>query len=118
VTGPPLLVPRHVCRSCGRPFSPTHDASAPGPNVRHPYVEEYPDQPAKVEPEQPTEEELLDERLAAHQVETGETPAGLGYARCACGQWEAVVTGPASARWAFADYSAHLRRVLGTDPGA
>jgi hypothetical protein len=24
-----------VCRSCGRPFSPTHDASAPGPTSRH-----------------------------------------------------------------------------------
>jgi hypothetical protein len=59
-----------------------------------------------------------EELLAQHEVETGETPAGLGYARCACGQWEAVVTGPASARWAFADYSVHLRRVFGTDPGA
>lgn len=24
-----------ICRACGRPFSPTHDADAPGPTVRH-----------------------------------------------------------------------------------
>jgi hypothetical protein len=53
------------------------------------------------------------ELIAAHEVETGETPGGLGYARCACGAWEAVVTGPSSARWAFEEYGEHLRRVLG-----
>src|SRR3954469_2396840 len=26
------------CRTCQRPFSPTHDADAPGPTTRHPYV--------------------------------------------------------------------------------
>ena len=26
------------CRSCGRPFSPTHDSGAPGPTSRHPFM--------------------------------------------------------------------------------
>jgi hypothetical protein len=26
------------CRMCGRPFSPSHDISAPGPTARHPFV--------------------------------------------------------------------------------
>jgi hypothetical protein len=26
------------CRSCGRPFSPTHDGGAPGPTSRHPFM--------------------------------------------------------------------------------
>lgn len=25
------------CIDCGRPFTPTHDINAPGPNVRHPF---------------------------------------------------------------------------------
>jgi hypothetical protein len=59
------------------------------------------------------EGELLDPRLSEHEVEVGETRSGLGWARCACGQWEAVVTGPASARWAFEQYAEHLHRALG-----
>ena len=27
-----------LCRSCGRPFSPTHDVDAPGPTSRHPFL--------------------------------------------------------------------------------
>lgn len=27
-----------LCRSCGRPRSPVHDADAPGPTVRHPFT--------------------------------------------------------------------------------
>lgn len=53
------------------------------------------------------------EQLAEHEVQTGEV-SGVGFARCACGAWEAVVTGPASARWAFDQYREHLRR-LGLD---
>lgn len=34
------------CRSCGRPFSPDHDVSAPGPTVRHPYMPVQPDRVA------------------------------------------------------------------------
>lgn len=33
--GPP---PEGLCRACGRGFSPTHDASAPGPTARHPFT--------------------------------------------------------------------------------
>jgi hypothetical protein len=64
-------------------------------------------------PHEPVEGEVVDPRLAEHEVETGETAGGLGYARCACGGWEAIVTGPASARWAFDEYRQHLTRALG-----
>ena len=30
--------PSALCRSCGRPESPTHDADAPGPTSRHPCI--------------------------------------------------------------------------------
>ena len=36
--GDPPAPDTRPCRACGRPFSPTHDSSAPGPTVRHPYV--------------------------------------------------------------------------------
>lgn len=26
------------CQACGRPYSPDHDAAAPGPTVRHPFT--------------------------------------------------------------------------------
>lgn len=55
--------------------------------------------------------------VASHEVTTGETRGGLGYASCACGQWEAVVTGPQSARWAFEQYAEHLRQAAGEPPG-
>lgn len=52
-----------------------------------------------------------DRILAGHEVEVSETRGGLGWARCACGDWEAVVTGQTSAAWAFASYEEHLRRI-------
>lgn len=30
--------PESLCRMCQRPFSPTHDAFAPGPTARHPFA--------------------------------------------------------------------------------
>jgi hypothetical protein len=48
--------------------------------------------------------------LDEHEVQTGEVN-GVGFARCACGKWEAYVSGPRSARWAFEEYTEHLRRV-------
>lgn len=101
-----------VCRSCGHPFSPTHDASAPGPNVRHPY--------------NPSDEEVLDSvehptpgvaavvaLLAgqepvedAHAITRTPYPWGVAWV-CACGRWEGVATGPRSAAWCEADYGRH-----------
>lgn len=53
-----------------------------------------------------------------HEVHTGTTPAGHGIAICACGEWEAVVTGLGSAQWAYEAYVEHLRRVgLDVPPG-
>lgn len=46
----------------------------------------------------------------AHEPETRECD-GIGYVACSCGQWEAIVTGPGSARWAREQWDDHLRRV-------
>lgn len=100
-----------VCRSCGRPFSPTHDASAPGPKVRHPY--------------NPSDEEVLDsvehptpgvaavvallagqEPTDPHAITRTPYPWGVAWV-CACGRWEGVATGPRSAAWCEADYGRH-----------
>lgn len=54
---------------------------------------------------------ILPEPPEGHEVDTGEDAQGRGYARCRCGDWEAVVTGPSSARWAYEQYAEHLRLV-------
>lgn len=59
---------------------------------------------------EPVEGEVLDPPTG-HEVETRETPGGLGVATCSCGQWEAIVNSPRSAEWAFAEYRGHLRAV-------
>lgn len=45
-----------------------------------------------------------------HTPEHGEH-GGVGWVRCSCGTWEALVTGPSSAAWARRDYSRHLAEV-------
>jgi hypothetical protein len=51
---------------------------------------------------------VVPEELDAHAVTT--TPyAGFVAWTCACGRWEAVATGPSSARWAGQDHARHKR---------
>lgn len=38
------------CKSCGNPYSPTHDIHAPGPTVRHPF---FPAEPLRQRPQCP-----------------------------------------------------------------
>lgn len=38
ITSPAVPLPTGVCRACKRPFSPTHDANAPGPTSRHDFT--------------------------------------------------------------------------------
>jgi hypothetical protein len=42
LAGAAVPQPPAPCRSCGRPFSPSHDAEAPGPTARHPFAPQPP----------------------------------------------------------------------------
>lgn len=91
------MTPVYLCRTCGRPFTPTHDTNAPGPTSRHPY-------------DPPDDEPIVGEVIEGHALLRDET--GVGYARlyCACLQWEAVVTGYRSGEWARMEYREHAAR--------
>lgn len=47
------------------------------------------------------------EVLAPHELLLVRVEGRLVGVRCACGRWDAVVTGPTSARWASADHRRH-----------
>lgn len=64
---------------------------------------------ARAELHPPAEVEPLP-AIAGHTPEHGEHD-GIGWVRCSCGTWDAIVTGPASAAWARRDYDRHLAEV-------
>jgi hypothetical protein len=57
----------------------------------------------------PLEGEILPavEPAGEHTVTRTEWPWGVAWS-CSCGQWEAVATGPSSARWAGDDHRRHV----------
>jgi hypothetical protein len=55
---------------------------------------------------EPVEGELLDP-AGPHDLIKARTRGALGYLSCSCGEWEAVVTGSGSARWALDDHRRH-----------
>lgn len=61
-------------------------------------------------PREPVEGEVLPP-ADPHELRRTEYP-GHGVLRsCACGRWEAITTGPASAAWATRDHERHLAEV-------
>jgi hypothetical protein len=50
------------------------------------------------------------EVLDPHELRLVSIDGTVVGVRCACGRWDAIVTGPSSARWAAADHRRHIDR--------